>query len=661
MTDTPSKPRKILGVNKSADTAKDDERDPFDTVRSGPRGRVALQRARELKASQPAPAPVKRAPRPAEGKAPRPSGERKPWVKREGTDAAQRGPRTEGKRPPRDANAARPPRPAPDGQAPRPAGERKPWVKREGTDAAQRGPRTEGKRPPRDASAMRTERPKRDAAIQPRTPRPAPQEARTDRPPRRDGAAWTNPGPDTRPQPRSQTRSQTRAPQRPRPDHDTRPVIDESDIPPSQRRYDRPAPREGQAPNNRRPAAPVRVTQPLPAPAPGTYRWFAPCPRGLEQPLLAELNTCGASDARAVPGGCQFVGPLELGWRVNLHSRIASRVLREITQTAYRNEHDLYDAAMAIDWPALFDPSQTFKVETVGVNANVPSIEFVTLRVKDAVCDRMREATGTRPDVETRTPDVRVHLFMDPSVAVFYVDTSGEALFKRGWRLDKVAAPLRENLAAGMLALAGWTPGTPLLDPFCGSGTIPIEAALIAQGRAAGANRSFGFQHLKDFDAARWQTLLDEAKAQAHEQGDAHIYAGDISINAIPIARTNAARAGVHIELKQVDAREMQAPCEQPGVMLCNPPYGERVHVRGKVSQAREDALDEQFDDDHAFFAEFATTLKRRFAGWKVAILSSDPELPSKMRLKPAKAWQLYNGALACRLYVFEIVAGSNR
>lgn len=637
MTDTTSKPRKTLGVTKPADTAKDEARDPFDTVRSGPRGRVALQRAREQRASQPAPTPVKRAPR--------------------------------------EANAARPPRPAPDGRPPRQTGERKPWVKREGTDATQRGARTDNKRPPRDANAVRGERPKRDAAIQPRTPRPAPQEARADRPPRRDGAAWTNPGPDTRPQPRQQapqqTRPQTRAPKRPRPDHDTRPVIDESDIPPSQRRYDRgpasderpsrKAPGEARRDGERRSTAPVRVTQPLPAPAPGTFRWFAPCPRGLEQPLLAELNACGASDARAVPGGCQFVGPLELGWRVNLHSRIASRVLREITQAAYSNEHDLYDAALAIDWPALFDPSQTFKVETVGVNANVPSIEFVTLRVKDAVCDRMREATGTRPDVETRTPDVRVHLFMDPSVAVFYVDTSGEALFKRGWRLDKVAAPLRENLAAGMLALAGWTPGTPLLDPFCGSGTIPIEGALIAQGRAAGANRSFGFQHLKDFDAARWQALLDEAQAQAHEQGDAHIYAGDISINAIPIARTNAARAGVHIELKQIDAREMQAPCEQPGVMLCNPPYGERVHVRGKVSQAREDALDEQFDDDHAFFAEFATTLKRRFAGWKVAILSSDPELPSKMRLKPAKAWQLYNGALACRLYVFEIVAGSNR
>ena len=177
---------------------------------------------------------------------------------------------------------------------------------------------------------MRTERPKRDAAIQPRTPRPAPQEARTDRPPRRDGAAWSNPGPDTRPQPRSQTHSQTRAPQRPRPDHDTRPVIDESDIPPSQRRYDRPAPREGQAPNNRRPAAPVRVTQPLPAPAPGTYRWFAPCPARPRTAFARRTQHLWRERrASAVPGGCQFVGPLELGWRVNLHSRIASRVLRE--------------------------------------------------------------------------------------------------------------------------------------------------------------------------------------------------------------------------------------------------------------------------------------------------------------------------------------------
>ena len=251
---------------------------------------------------------------------------------------------------------------------------------------------------------------------------------------------------------------------------------------------------------------------------------------------------------------------------------------------------------------------------------------------------------------------------MDPSVAVFYVDTSGEALFKRGWRLDKVAAPLRENLAAGMLALAGWTPGTPLLDPFCGSGTIPIEAALIAQGRAAGANRSFGFQHLKDFDAARWQTLLDEAKAQAHEQGDAHIYAGDISINAIPIARTNAARAGVHIELKQVDAREMlgavrtaRRDAVQSAVRRTRPCARKSLasaRRRARRTIRRRPRLLRRIRD-HAQ-APLCRLEGRGF-------FRATPSCPSKMRLKPAKAWQLYNGALACRLYVFEIVAGSNR
>ena len=387
--------------------------------------------------------------------------------------------------------------------------------------------------------------------------------------------------------------------------------------------------------------------------APGLFRWFAPCPRGLEAALAAELGTCQAQEVRVVAGGCQFVGDLATGYRANLHSRIASRVLREITQVAYHNEHDVHAAAADIDWLALFTPERTLKVETVAVNSPVKSLEFVTLRVKDAICDRLRDATGQRPDIDTRRPDVRVHVFLDQSVATFYVDTSGEALFKRGWRIDKVDAPLRENLAAGLLALLGWTPQIPLLDPFCGSGTIAIEAALIAQHRAPGSTREFGFQRLADFDAARWQAVLDEAHASETSGEDAQIHASDISINAVPITRSNAEHAGVHIHLRQIDARDLQVPPGPPGLIVCNPPYGERINVRGKAAPVD--------DDDTAFFADFASTLKKRFTGWRVAILSSDPAIPAKMHLQPARSWPLFNGALPCRLFAFDIVAGSNR
>lgn len=353
-----------------------------------------------------------------------------------------------------------------------------------------------------------------------------------------------------------------------------------------------------------------------------------------------------------VPGGCQFIGPLRVGYLVNLHSRIASRVLREVKQASYHNEHDVFDAALAIDWSTLFAVERTIKVETVGIHPQVPSLEFVTLRIKDAICDRMRDTTGRRPDIDTRTPDIRVHAFLTADIVTFYLDTSGEALFKRGWRHDKVEAPLRENLAAGLLALLGWQPGTPLLDPFCGSGTIAIEAGWMAQHRPPGLTRAFAFERLADFDAALWHAICADARAQQRPDAARDLYASDISIVAVPIARANAAHAGVPIELRQIDAQHLQPPGERPGLIVCNPPYGERISVRGKRAES---------EDDAEFFANFASTLKQRFAGWHVAILSSDPALTTKLHLKPHKTWALFNGALPCKLYLFDMVSGTHR
>ena len=244
--------------------------------------------------------------------------------------------------------------------------------------------------------------------------------------------------------------------------------------------------------------------------------FFAPCPRGLE-PLLAEdLNAAGAGAARIVPGGAQFAGSWETCYRVNLESRIASRVLWRVAQGAYGKEDDVYRLAHAVDWPALFKVERTLRVYVTAVKSPLKSLEFITLRVKDAVCDRFRDACGQRPSVDTARPEVRIHLFLTANEATIYLDTSGEPLWQRGHKIAKVEAPLKENLAAGILRLIGWRPGIPLYDPMCGSGTFLIEAAHMSLGDAPGLSREageFGFARLRNFDAGLWTSLCRAAAA----------------------------------------------------------------------------------------------------------------------------------------------------
>ncbi|HEX9672807.1 MAG TPA: THUMP domain-containing protein, partial [Burkholderiales bacterium] len=209
-------------------------------------------------------------------------------------------------------------------------------------------------------------------------------------------------------------------------------------------------------------------------------RFFATCPRGLEQVLAAELAALGARETKAVDGGASFSGDLGLCYAANLESRVASRVLWQVGHARYRSEHDVFEAARALPWTRFFDVGRTIRVSVSAIKSPVKSLDFVTLRVKDAVCDAFRAAQGKRPDVDTETPDVRIHAFLTRDEATFYLDTSGEPLFKRGWRALAGEAPLRENLAAGILRLAGWRAPVPLFDPMCGSGTFLVEAAMMA-------------------------------------------------------------------------------------------------------------------------------------------------------------------------------------
>lgn len=419
--------------------------------------------------------------------------------------------------------------------------------------------------------------------------------------------------------------------------------------------------------------------------SPTLFDFFAPCPRGLEAALAAELAQIAARHAIApydagaqVPGGVHFRGAWAAGMAANLHSRLASRVLLKIAHRPYRNEQDVYALALEQPWERWFASTQTLRVDITAIKSPLKSLEFATLRVKDAICDRLREKTGARPSIDTAQPDVRVFAFLTAGDCTLYLDTSGEPLFKRGWRLDKGAAPLRENLAAGILRLAGWTPGTPLYDPMCGSGTFVAEAAQIALGVAPGVERRFGFEKLKQYDITAWQTLkvaaMDAKRAARGKRDDLLIFGSDISGDMLEKARANLERAGVpSLWLKQIDARNMTPPVAAPGVILTNPPYGERIEVRGRGPRGdvRETGKnrggDEAFRRTHAdspdseFFRALGDALKQRFAGWQAFMLSSDRTLPGQLRLRESAKTPLFNGALECRLFRFDLIAGSIR
>ncbi|WP_339893213.1 class I SAM-dependent RNA methyltransferase, partial [Neisseria gonorrhoeae] len=227
------------------------------------------------------------------------------------------------------------------------------------------------------------------------------------------------------------------------------------------------------------------------------YTLFATCPRGLETVLSQELGSLGCTDVQAFDGGVSCRGGLEQAYAANLHSRTAGRILLRLTKGTYRTERDIYKLAKNINWFNWFTLQQTFKVKIEAKRANVKSLQFAGLTVKDAVCDAFRDIYDARPSVDKAAPDVRIHAFLDERNVEIFIDTSGEALFKRGYRLDTGEAPLRENLAAGLLLSAGYDGTQPFQDPFCGSGTIAIEAAWIAAGRAPGMMRRFGFEKLQ--------------------------------------------------------------------------------------------------------------------------------------------------------------------
>ena len=394
---------------------------------------------------------------------------------------------------------------------------------------------------------------------------------------------------------------------------------------------------------------------------------WLPVAAGVEPLLAEEAARLTGARVEVGRGGVWVAGDERTAMRLNLESRLAQRVLWPLADGPYRDEHDLYALARRVDWPAWITPAQTLRVDTSAQRSPLKSLNFAALRIKDAVCDALRDATGARPSVDTRRPDLPLMLFLGPDHATLYVDTSGEALFKRGWRELQGEAPLKETLAAAMLAAAGWqgrAEDGPLLDPCCGAGTIAIEAAQIACGIAPGSQRHFAFERLQPFQPhlGAWREMQRAARARVHASA-VPIFAGDVSFRMTDFAARNAERAGVRaaIEFKTMDALQRPPPAPQ-GTIVMNPPYGERIAPKG--SRQASAASREGFAGGGSaaeFFGPLASHWKRHYAGWTAWLLSPDMKLPGLMRLKESRRVPMWNGPIECRLFRFDLVAGSAR
>ncbi|ABD68529.1 putative RNA methylase [Rhodoferax ferrireducens T118] len=414
---------------------------------------------------------------------------------------------------------------------------------------------------------------------------------------------------------------------------------------------------------------------------------FLPCAAGVEDYLAPEVLRITGLPPGCVTkqrGGVAVRTSFAHAMLLNLYSRLAQRVLVLLSFTEYRNEQDLYRAASEVAWERWFTPRESIKVEVTAQHSPLTSLNFAALKIKDAVCDRFRvTAGGVRPDVNTQWPDVRIYTHLTTDSCSLYIDTSGEPLFKRGWREDKGDAPLKETLAAAMLAASGWADGDedllPLYDPCCGSGTIVIEAAQIACNIAAGSLRRFAFEKYLPFQRPVWDAIKKEAKESEVTRAPGQkpiIFGSDVAHRMVDFAQRNAQRAGVAdvIEFRGGDALQRLPPIDIPGVMLLNPPYGERIEVAGVAKGARHAAS--QFEDEEAevgrfgarelpqtqeggeFFSQLASHWKKNYPGWSAWILTPDLKLPGKMRLKESRRVPMWNGPIECRLFRFDMVAG---
>lgn len=365
-------------------------------------------------------------------------------------------------------------------------------------------------------------------------------------------------------------------------------------------------------------------------------QFFASCAKALEPLVARELAALGAVDVAPTRAGVAFAGTLETAYRACLWSRVASRVLLPLATFEAPDDEALYQGVRTIRWRDHLGPDQTLAIDG-------------PLKVKDAIVDQLRDETGRRPSVDTESPDVRVNVHLHNHQATLSIDLAGESLHRRGWRASNIEAPLKENLAAAILLLADWPEGAaqaaPFCDPMCGSGTLPIEAALMAADAAPGLGRArFGFSRWRGHDAALWRRLVDEARARRRPIASP-LFGSDQDARAIRLARDNAARAGVTIDFSARAFADATPPTENAGVVVMNPPYGERLGETAALAP---------------LYEQIGSVLRHRFTGWHAWVLTT-PELQKRIGLRAAHKHVVFNGAIECRLVELPIAAEAPR
>ncbi len=369
-----------------------------------------------------------------------------------------------------------------------------------------------------------------------------------------------------------------------------------------------------------------------------TQRYFATCGRGIEPVLALELRELGAIDVQPGRGGVHFGGDRSLLYRANLWLRSAIRVLQPILEAPVTSPEELYDAVRGLDWSQYLTPEHTLAVDCNVRDSRITHSHYAALKTKDAICDQFVERVGRRPSVDVEQPLVGLNLHIYRDQAVLSLDSSGESLHKRGYRPILTKAPLNEALAAALVLLTGWRGESAFADPLCGSGVLPIEAAWIALRRPPGlTRRRFGFQGWMDFDVRLWTALRDEARRGVHKQLPAPIVGSDLRRDAVAFARTNARAAGIgHLLRFDVkDVRDFRPPEGPPGVIVCNPPYGERIGEEKELKP---------------LYQTLGEVFRERCAGWNVNVFTGNQTLARCIDLPPVEQVALFNGKIPCKL-----------
>lgn len=366
--------------------------------------------------------------------------------------------------------------------------------------------------------------------------------------------------------------------------------------------------------------------------------------KGLEDVLYNELQQLGATDVKKGNRMVEFTGDKALMYRANFHLRTALRILMPIAEFKVKNENELYKVVQSINWTEYFDLKNTFAVDSVVHSQNFSHSKYVALKVKDAIVDQFRERYDKRPYVDTEQPDVRISVHISDNLLTISLDSSGDSLHKRGYRIKTTKAPLNEVLAAGMILLSGWDKKSVFVDPMCGSGTLVIEAAMIAHHIPPGMYReNFGFETWKDFDADLLERIYEED--HSGDNLDIKVLGSDVSEIAIRIAKENVANASLKkkIDLLVKPAENYTPPPVERGVVITNPPYGERVKK----------------NEIENFYKLLGDIFKKRFVGFEVWLLSSNFEAIKYIGLKPTNKYTLFNGPLECKYLNYSIYEGS--